>query len=326
MMIHQGKPAPVPEPVDLVETQNNPAPLAGKVQYIKTIDSVLLRTARWDSGTDVSGTLVICPGRGEFIEKYFEVIFDLLERDFNVVILDWRGQGLSQRLTRNRRKGHVRDFSDYLLDLEALRREVLEPSCPRPWFALGHSMGGAILLDEARSGKSMFERMVLSAPMIDLYRLRMPKLARAFAKTLSNLGLGYIFVPGGGATSVLTRPFDGNVLTSDRRRYTNVVEVVEEEPDLAIGDPTISWVNSAFRVMDELRDPNVQRGIRTPVLLIAAGSDRVVDTVGSERLAAGLKVGHCIVIPESRHEILIERDLFRNQFWAAFDAFLPGER
>ena len=31
-----------------------------------------------------------------------------------------------------------------------------------------------------------------------------------------------------------------------------------------------------------------------------------------------------IVIPGARHEILMERDAIREQFWAAFDAFIPG--
>jgi lysophospholipase len=43
-----------------------------------------------------------------------------------------------------------------------------------------------------------------------------------------------------------------------------------------------------------------------------------------ERFAARLKGGHAIVIPGARHEILMERDAIRDEFWAAFDAFIPG--
>jgi lysophospholipase len=35
-------------------------------------------------------------------------------------------------------------------------------------------------------------------------------------------------------------------------------------------------------------------------------------------------VGTQLVLRGSRHEILQERDLIREQFWAAFDAFVPG--
>ena len=111
-------------------------------------------------------------GRAEFIEKYLEVAAQLLERNLDVVLLDWRGQGGSERLTLHPGKGHVRDFSLYQRDLEALRHEVLEPYGRAPFFALGHSMAGAILLDQGGAGVSIFERTVLTAPMIDLPEAR----------------------------------------------------------------------------------------------------------------------------------------------------------
>ena len=66
------------------------------------------------------------------------------------------------------------------------------------------------------------------------------------------------------------------------------------------------------------RDPHCRRSI------VAAGADPVCATPAIERFAARLKAGHAIVIPGARHEILMERDAIREQFWAAFDAFIPG--
>ena len=43
-----------------------------------------------------------------------------------------------------------------------------------------------------------------------------------------------------------------------------------------------------------------------------------------EELAARLRAGAQLVLRGSRHEILQERDAIREQFWAAFDAFVPG--
>ena len=67
---------------------------------------------------------------------------ELRARGFAVATLDWRGQGLSERALRDPRKGHVGDFSEYELDLEAFMNEVVLPDCPPPIFAIGHSMGG----------------------------------------------------------------------------------------------------------------------------------------------------------------------------------------
>ena len=152
-----------------------------------------MRAAHWSCGPDCAGTIAILPGRAEFIEKYFEVIGELLSRNFDVAILDWRGQGFSGRLAANPRKGHVGDFRDYQRDLEALAEQVLAPFCRPPWFALGHSMGGAIVLAMAHAGRAPFSRMVLTSPMIEIYGLRFEAAKRNLAKALVLLGHGPVF-------------------------------------------------------------------------------------------------------------------------------------
>ena len=76
--------------------------------------------------------------------------------------------------------------------------------------------------------------------------------------------------------------------------------------------------------MKRFADPRYAPKIRLPTLIIAAGADPVCSTPATERFAARLKAGHAIVIPGARHEILMEIDPIREQFWAAFDAFIPG--
>jgi lysophospholipase len=318
----------------LIITPGNVPPAGAVASELKTSDGLRLRIVRWGVRAHTApsgglGTIVLFAGRGEFIEKYFEVIGELLDRGFAVVAFDWRGQGGSTRELDNPRKGHVDDFSLYERDVAAVRAylQEREPDCPQPIFALAHSMGAAILLNLARRGNLAFvERMVLSAPMIDLYGLRRPMLARWLAEGLDILGFGTAFIPGGGETSVSTRPFDGNVLTSDSRRYARSADVIAAAPQLGLGDPTIGWVNSAFRAMARFSDPEFPRRTLTPIMVIASGADRVVDTRAIERFATRLKAGRIVVVPEARHEIMMERDLFREQFWAAFDAFIPGAR
>ncbi len=92
----------------------------------------------------------------------------------------------------------------------------------------------------------------------------------------------------------------------------------------AIGDPTIGWLAAAFRAMRRFEDPRYPLGIRVPVLVVAAGADPVCSTPAVERFAARLAAGHTITLRGARHEILMEQDAIREQFWAAFDAFVPG--
>ena len=64
--------------------------------------------------------------------------------------------------------------------------------------------------------------------------------------------------------------------------------------------------------------------IRQPMLIVAAGQDQLVSTPAIETFAIHLRAGSHVILPGAQHEILMEQDVFRNQFWAAFDAFVPG--
>jgi len=310
--------------MELIETPDNPAPGGAQVATVRTRDGLDLRVARWHPFGEARGTVVICQGRAEFIEKYFETVRELLARKLCVVAFDWRGQGLSGRELANPSKGHIDDFSIYERDLEALTQQIIEPFCPQPWFALAHSMGGAIVLAQARAGRSPFARITTTAPMIDLYGLHFPTLSRVAAEVLDAIGLGSAFVPGGSSQARLMRAFYQNVLTSDELRYNRCAQIVAADERLALGDPTIGWVNAAFRLMKEFADPEFPRRVMVPVLVFNAGADRVVDGRAIERFAQRLKAGRVITLPRAEHEILQERDDIRAQFWAAFDEFVPG--
>jgi lysophospholipase len=224
------EPRSPPLPVKLVSIPANPVPEGIVTGTLKTPDGVSLRFARWLPPAGRRGTVCILPGRSEWIEKYFETVRDLRARGFAVATLDWRGQGLSERALSNPRKGYVRSFDDYGIDLETFIREVVLPDCPPPVFALAHSMGASVLLRAASQGHRWFDRMVLLAPMIALPGVRRSLTTRAAVKVMRLLGLGASYVPGGDASVMMKPPFLGNLLTSDPVRYARNVAVLEAEP------------------------------------------------------------------------------------------------
>ena len=302
-----------------------PGVIVGPVSSAGTI----LRAVRWMGAGAVGrhppvGTVVVCTGRTEFIEKYLDVAADLLDRGFAVVVFDWRGQGLSDRPLADARKGHVSSFLDYETDLSAVVDQILQPFCPRPWFGLAHSMGGAVALSFAADHPGVFQRLVLSAPMIEIARLPFAETLRATARLCRYGGLSGRFVPGVRGRAGLFGTFANNLLTSDEARYQVVLDYLKAEPRLALGAPTIGWVHAAFVAMARLHADDFPLRMTTPVLVVNPGYDRVVNARATDRLVARLRASRVVPVPHSRHEILIERDLFRQQFWAAFDAFVPG--
>jgi lysophospholipase len=308
----------------LVSIPANPVPEGAVSGTLKTGDGVEIRFARWAPPPGRKGTVCLFQGRAEFIEKYFETVRDLRSRGFAVATLDWRGQGMSERALRNSRKGYVRNFDQYHSDLETFINEVVLPDCPPPIFALAHSMGATILLRAALAGHRWFDRMVLLAPMIALPGMRRSVGSRTLVRTLRLMGLGGTYVPGGDASVMMQRPFIGNLLTSDPVRYARNVAVLEADPALAIGWPTVAWTDSAFKVMGELSERGVAGQIRQPLLIIAAGADSIVSTPAIDEFAVRLRAGSHLIVPGARHELLMEQDRFRSQVLAAFDAFVPG--
>lgn len=308
----------------LISIPANPVPDNVVSGMIRTPDGVDLRFARWAPPAGRKGTVCVFTGRGESIEKYFETVRDLRDRGFAVAMIDWRGQGHSSRRLRDPRKGYVRSFADFETDLDTFMREIVLPDCPPPYFALAHSMGGAVLLRMAHAGKRWFDRIVLSAPMIDLPGRRTSVPVRMLIRTMRYLGLGGRYIPGGGPEIVGTGPFADNPLTSDPVRYARNAAIFEEDPTLGIGAPTVAWADAAFRTIVGFRAMDYPARIRQPILMIAASHDLVVSTAAIEEFAYHLRAGSHLVISGARHEILQEQDRYRSQFWAAFDAFVPG--
>ena len=306
----------------LVETPENPIPVGGLVFRIETSDGVPLRVASWAAmGPIPRGTVLLMQGRAEFIEKYAETVTDLLRRGYAVVAFDWRGQGGSGRSTQEPTKGHVDDFALFRHDVEAIAQHVLD-AMPKPVVGLAHSMGGCIAVTGAREGWLPVERLVAIAPMIELKLVKHPRTVRALIRILARLGLGRHFVPGGNGRSISTLPFPGNRLSSDPARYARNAGLAEAVGVVAIGAPTIGWLNAAYRAMARFREPGFAGVIGIPTLIVAAGADPVCATAAIAAFAEELKTGPALIIPDARHEILMERDAIRAAFWAAFDAFL----
>jgi lysophospholipase len=302
----------------------NPVPDNFVTGELKTPDGVTLRFARWLPPAGRKGTVVILQGRAEWIEKYFETVRDLRSRGFAVAALDWRGQGLSERMLGDRHKGYVRDFAEYDSDLETFMREIVLPDCPPPLFALGHSTGATVLIRAAYRGRRWFDRMVLAAPLIDLQGFPATTTAKVLARALRIAGFGSMYVPRGDVGVMEAKPFVGNILTSDPVRYARNQAVLEAAPELALGAPTVAWTDAAFRTMRIMRERSFPAHIRQPILIIAAGADAIVSNTAIEDFATHLRAGSHLVVVGAQHELLMEQDRYRAQFWAAFDAFVPG--
>jgi lysophospholipase len=307
------------------EIADNPTPEKATAGFFTARDGRKIRYAHFTAtGQPSAGTVVILPGRNESIEKYFETIRDLSDRGLGSAMIDWRGQGLSDRLIRDGQRGHVDSFSDYAGDLDQFFEEIVLPDCHGPNYILAHSAGALIALLAAPFMANRVRRMVLIAPFLALpgQPVSMKTVYRA-TSLLCLLGLGRMYAAWGPRKEGGT-PFAENKVTSDARRYRRNTLLYETYPQLALGGPTVKWLRAASRASQTVCAPDFVSAIKVPTLIVAAGADRVVSTRAVEAYAARLRLGSLLTIDGAAHEILQEADLYREQFFAAFDAFIPG--
>ena len=127
------------------------------------------------------------------------------------------------------------------------------------------------------------------------------------------------YAPTTGPYDPAKTPFSTNDVTHDERRYGFTAQWFAADPRLKLGGPTIGWVRQAYRSIDVLDAPGYLERIALPVLIVSGTGDTVVDTATHKRAVTRIAGAEHAVVEGSRHEILMETDPRRAQFWAAFD-------
>ncbi len=303
----------------------NPVPEGAFSGTVNTPDGLELRYARWKAANKpVLGTVLLLHGRSEYIERTYETVGNLRERGFEVISFDWRGQGGSSRILEDKRRGYIDDFNQYTIDLETIINEIALPDCKAPYYILAHSTGSLISLLSAPKLSNTIRRMVLAAPFLGLGKQPISApLVKILAGTLCMFGLGEVYMAGGAASGE-DQKFEHNIHSSDPERFKRNKKFLKEFPELTIGGPTAAWVYASCRTMEEVTDIDFSKKINIPTLLISAGNDKIVSNRAIENFSRKLRSGKSLTINGANHELLQERDIFREQLLAAFDSFIPG--
>ncbi|WP_114966860.1 alpha/beta fold hydrolase [Alkalilacustris brevis] len=309
-MSHAGALPPAPLYIGPDQAPSGPAAF-----WLRTGDGLRLRAVLMARGA--RGTVILLPGRGEFIEKYAHVASKLADNGYGVLALDWRGQGLSQRLASDPRLGHVEDFAAYQLDLAALRVAADTLELAQPHLLLAHSMGGCIGLRALCSGAwPEVTAAAFSAPMWGLPLNGLTGLgARALGRVAHLAGGADRAVPGDpDAYDLRTIPFETNEFTTDRAMFDRMQALARAHPELCIAAPSLGWLAAALREMRALaRLPSPE----IPALVALGSREAIVDP---EAIAARVSIwpgARLLRIEGGAHELMMESPARREEFLAA---------
>ncbi len=297
------------------------APVDGTCHWVKTRDGLRIRLGHW-TGKGARGTVLLFPGRTEYIEKYGHVAGEMLARGYATLTIDWRGQGIADRLNPDRLLGHVGKFTDYQHDVAAMVDHARALGLPEPFYLLAHSMGGCIGLRSIYQGLPV-RAAAFTAPM---WGIKMATHLRPTAWILSTLsrplGLADRFAPGqDGNTYVLKTAFAENTLTSDPDMFDLMQSQLREHPDLTIGGPSLRWLNEALR---EMRGLAARPSPDMPCVTWLGSEEQIVDSRRVHARMAKWPQGTLHLLPQARHEVLMEKPAIRNCVFdgaaALFDA------
>ncbi len=287
-------------------------PADGTAHWLITADGLRLRIAHWPGAPDAApaGTVLLFPGRTEYVEKYGPLARALRAEGLGTLSIDWRGQGLSDRILDDPLGGHVVAFTDYQRDVAAMVAHAAARDLPRPWHLLAHSMGGAIGLRALLNGLPVASA-TFSAPMWGIaLKGSLRPLAWSVAWAAGHAGLDHHYAPGtSGAVYLSTTPFAANLLTTDRVVYDWMLRQTEVHPDLALGGPSLRWLGEALREARALaRRPSPE----VPTLVLLGHDEAVVDPAAVHARMGRWPGGTLHLLPGARHEVLMEAPLIRN--------------
>ncbi len=292
-------------------------PVAGQAHWATCDDGVRIRVAHWRPQIPARGTVLMFPGRTEYIEKYDHTAQALTALGWAMVSVDWRGQGLADRLLPNRQIGHVGNFADYQRDVAAVLDVARQLDLPHPLHLLGHSMGGCIGLRAVQQGLPVAS-CAFTGPM---WGILLPPHMRILLGLVSGaataLGLGHVLTPSTTAENyVLTQDFDGNTLTTDPQMYAMMRDHLTKAPDLGLGGPSLRWIRKALdetAALAKLAAPDL------PCLTFLGTDEQIVDPQAIKDQMARWPKGTLEIVDGAQHEVLMEPPAMRDAAIALLD-------
>lgn len=271
------------------------------------------------------GVIVISHGFTEGSPKYDEMIYYFLKAGYHVYMPEHMGHGLSYRLTADPSLVHVDIWKRYVRDFLKVCREIKGTHPDLPLILFAHSMGGAIGGISASWEPGLFQKIILSSPMIRPLTGKVPwPLVVLIAHFECFFGKAQKYVAGqklydGGES------FETCAGTSESRfeRYDKIRRAHKELQTCAA---SYGWLLAAIKMSWYLRIWGWKK-IKIPVLFFQAENDDFVSVRALKRFAGKVKQqgsSSCkyIYMPGTKHEIYCSDDSSMEKYLKQIFRFL----
>jgi lysophospholipase len=266
-----------------------------------------------------NGTIVLVTGFTEFGEVYFELINDLLEANYNVYEMDWRGEGGSDRYLEDREKAYSLGFEHDENDLAQLIETIVKPQGKQKLILMAHSLGSHIALRFLHDHPGLIDKAILTAPAVELTSKENPTLISLATWWQCTTGNGKKYIDDQGNWDFMEPKVTKLITHShDQERVRLEAAWAKQNPQLRSGGATWKWLQEYQKSLDILWSDHYLAAVKTPVLVACPGEDLIMKPYKQRQCVRRLSNLTLYEAEGARHDLFLESDEFRRPWleWA----------
>lgn len=273
------------------------------------------------------GVVLISHGFTENEMKYKEVFYCFLKRGYSVYFMEHCGHGRSYRLVTDLSMVYVDRYQRYVHDFLLLAHLAKGENPCLPLYLFGHSMGGGIAAAATTHEPKLFQKVILSSPMIRPYTAKFPwREVKVLSKAACVAGKSRQYLMGHG-------PYEGpkpleksSSMREDQNHYYQ--EIRANEPLFQTSGASYGWMRMAVKLYQYLYK-NAPKRIRIPLLLFQAENEHLVSNKEQIRFVlrmrkAGNVNARLVRVPGAKHEIFNGTKEIRRRYWKKIFLFLEN--
>ncbi|MCZ2328339.1 serine aminopeptidase domain-containing protein [Bartonella sp. F02] len=260
------------------------------------------------------GTVIILGNYKNVLEEYFPVMREMSQRNFDAVIFDWSDQNELQSKKQKKKHHDYFDINSNLNNLDIFLNEFVYSDFPQPYYMLTYGMGGLIALSGLELINHKFNRMLSVSPFFAPLGHQTNGFQHKLTQIFSDIGLGFLPVKSGKQfkqtrnKNIQLRPHHKVSLSSNR--FTKPL--------------TSRWIASVLNTIDIIKTNMMNDHLQTPTLFILANQNNIANNIEVRKLCQYTHRTESITITGAELDTIIHSEYYRKQFWAIFDAFIPG--
>ncbi|MDJ0690563.1 MAG: alpha/beta hydrolase [Xenococcaceae cyanobacterium MO_188.B32] len=248
------------------------------------VDRLQLYYQSWDPKQKVKGVVVIVHGLGGHSNKYNNVVNHLVARGFTLYAFDQRGHGRSPG-----QRGYISSWAELRTDLDTFLKLVKTETKDCPCFLLGHSLGGALVLDyglRIKNPQTELQGIIAMAP--PLGAVGVPSWRRLIGSVLSRIYPRFSLDLGIDLSYGSRDPQVVEAYKKDTLRHSRGTARLSTE-----FSKTVAWINSH------------PQDWQLPLLILYGGEDKVTLPHNNHLFFNGITFADKEIkeYPESYHEL-----------------------